>query len=275
MELGSVTDRAHETGRKVGESAAFEHTVRGGIVTYGLVHLVMAYLVLQIAFRDRDNKASATGALRQMAEQSPGRALLWVVGVGLAALVLWRLLEAAFGYRDKEGWKRTYHRLAAAGKALVYAALAFSAMRIATGNGGGGTRTDGYTAQVMSMPLGTWVVAAVGLGIVAVAVVTASNGVTDGYRDNLERDGVTGVRGTVLTMLARAGFLSKGAALLVVGGLFVWAAITHDPQKSGGLDAALQRLAQAPAGPALLAVIAVGFGCYGLYCLGWARHLDQ
>lgn len=72
-------------------------------------------------------------------------------------------------------------------------------------------------------------------------------------------------------VLAKVGHLSKGVAIGMVGALFGYAALTGDPQKSGGLDQVLQQ----PYGGPLLVVIALGFACYGLFCLAWARHLDR
>ena len=58
-------------------------------------------------------------------------------------------------------------------------------------------------------------------------------------------------------------------------GWCVWAAFTHDPEKSGGLDHALTTMLEQPFGSPALGGIALGIGCYGLYCFVWARHLDR
>jgi Na+/proline symporter len=64
-------------------------------------------------------------------------------------------------------------------------------------------------------------------------------------------------------------------ALLVVVGLFGYAAVTHEAKKSGGLDQALLTVLKQPFGPVLLALIAAGIVCYGLFCFVRARHLDS
>ena len=69
--------------------------------------------------------------------------------------------------------------------------------------------------------------------------------------------------------------MAKGVAFAIVGGLFVYAAVTHDAKKSGGLDVALHKVLQQPFGPFLLGLIAVGIGCYGLFCFARARHLSR
>ncbi|MDQ3481565.1 MAG: DUF1206 domain-containing protein, partial [Actinomycetota bacterium] len=41
-----------------------------------------------------------------------------------------------------------------------------------------------------------------------------------------------------------------------------------------GLDVALRTLLDESFGPWLLAVVAVGIGCFGVYCFFWARYAD-
>jgi type IV secretory pathway VirB2 component (pilin) len=76
-------------------------------------------------------------------------------------------------------------------------------------------------------------------------------------------------------MLGKVGYISKGVAFVIVGGLFVAAGVTHEPKKSGGLDDALRTVLQQPFGPFLLILIAAGIACYGLFCFARARHLAK
>ena len=61
-------------------------------------------------------------------------------------------------------------------------------------------------------------------------------------------------------------------AFLVVGGLFISAAVSARASEAGGLDAALKTLRDQPFGPVLLTVVAVGLAGYGVYSFGRARH---
>ncbi len=56
----------------------------------------------------------------------------------------------------------------------------------------------------------------------------------------------------------RFGYVAKGIALVIVGGLFVAAAATADPEKAEGLDGALQSITTVPYGKALLVRVAIG-----------------
>ncbi len=76
-------------------------------------------------------------------------------------------------------------------------------------------------------------------------------------------------------LFGKVGYIAKGIAIGIVGGLFAYAAVTHEAKKSGGLDQALQTVLEQPFGPVLLLAIAVGIACYGLFCFARARHLSR
>jgi hypothetical protein len=113
----------------------------------------------------------------------------------------------------------------------------------------------------------------VGVAIAAFGVGSIVIGLTDRWRKQLDVDGRTGSVGTALTALARTGYVARGVAFGIVGGLVVWAALTHDPQKSGGLDEALATLRDAPAGTALLLLVALGLACFGVFNMAKVVYL--
>jgi hypothetical protein len=67
--------------------------------------------------------------------------------------------------------------------------------------------------------------------------------------------------------LGVVGYLAKGLGYAIVD-----AALTYDPGKSRGLDAALHTLASRPYGPVLLAVIVGGIAAFGVFCVVQARY---
>jgi hypothetical protein len=274
MDMAVDKGTARRAGHQAENSDALDHAVRVGLVAYGLVHLIVAWLAVQIAFGDGSGKVSGTGALHQLAGNTVGRVSLYVVAAGLFALVLWQVVEALLGHRDEDGAKRLVKRLTSAGKAVIYGGLGVSAVKVAIGSSSGGG-TDTVTARLMSAPGGQLVVGLVGAGIVVVGCALGYRGWAEKFLTKLGPDGHTGKEGRAYTWFGKAGYISKGVALLLVGGLFIWAAWTHDPDRSGGLDQALRTLVQQPLGPVLLVVIAVGIACYGLFCFAWARHLDR
>ena len=80
-----------------------DHAVRVGLVSYGVVHLLLAWLALRLALGNGGGSASSQGALHQLAKTTVGRLSLYVVAAGFVALVVWQFLEAVWGHRDEDG----------------------------------------------------------------------------------------------------------------------------------------------------------------------------
>ena len=97
------------------DSDAFEYAARAGFAVSGALHLLIAYIILRIAFGAGGN-ADQSGALATLGGQTGGTLILWVVAVGLVALGLWRIAEAIVGSKpgersgrgndDTPAWKR-------------------------------------------------------------------------------------------------------------------------------------------------------------------------
>jgi hypothetical protein len=260
--------------RKVDRSPWLDRAARLGLVMYGVVHLIIAGTALQLAFGDRSGKASQQGAFSQLSGSTLGDAALVLVACGLAGLVVWQLLEASIGHRREDGTKRLLKRLGSVGKAVVYGVLAVSATQKVVSSSSG-TKTDSVTARLMSAPGGQLLVGLVGVGIVAVGAFLVFRGVTGRFTQDLDGQARSGQRRQPIVLLGTVGYPGKGIALAAVGVLFLVAAVQHQPKESGGLDVALQELLGQPFGVVLVVGVALGIGCFGLYCLAWARHLDR
>lgn len=264
-----------DTAKSAHESDWLDHAIRAGLVAYGVIHLLVGWLALQLAFGEKEDSASNSGALQYLAEQPMGRVLVWGIAVGMLLLVIWRVLEFAFGFRDEsDDTKRWRKRATSLGKAVIYGALGWSAVQTATGSGGGGG-TDGTTAKIMQLPGGQLIVGAIGLAIIGYGISLIVRGWTEKFREHLDAQGQSGQDGSAYVKLGKAGYIAKGVAISVIGGLFTYAAITHEAKKSGGLDQALQTVLEQPFGPVLLTLIGAGIAAYGLFCFARAKHLSR
>jgi hypothetical protein len=237
-----------------------------GLVSYGLLHLVIAWIALQLVF-GRGGDASQQGALSQLARQPLGAALLWIMALGLFTLTVWQAVEATIGRDQGDRDGRMRRRLSSAGRAVVYLALGVLAIGVAVGSASkSGKGEETLSAKLMSVPFGQVLVAAVGAAVIAVGIAQIIKGVKQKFTEDLDR----GVPPAVLR-LGTVGYCVKGIALSIIGGLFLWAAVTYDPKKAGGLDAALTTVRDQPFGTVLLATMAAGIACFGVYCFFWAR----
>ena len=197
--------------------------------------------------------ASNQGALHQLAQTTLGRVSLYVVAAGFVALVVWQVLEASGGTATRTARKRVLKRVTSAPRWSSTAASRSprSRPRSARRRGGGGT--DGLTAKLMKLPAGPLLVGLVGVGVLVRRRLPGLPGLEGevplqaGARGQ-DRQG----RPAPTSSFGKVGYIAKGVALAVVGVLFLYAAFTHDPQKSGGLDLALHKVLQQPFGGPVL-----------------------
>lgn len=271
MTLNTGANGVEQVAEDARDSTALQWSARLGFGMYGVVYLLLGWLALQVAFGERGGEVSKHGAFHQLAQQPLGKGLLWAACAAFVALIVYELCQLVVGHRDKEGAARAAASFGTVLRIALFALLAFSAAEVALGEPS--KSTDSYTAALMEMPAGPLLVGAVGLAVLAYAAWSVVKGLTDRWRKELDAQGRTGDVGRALTVLARVGYTSRGAAFAVVGCLFVWAALTHDARRSGGLDEAVTEMRQAPFGPVLLAVVAAGLICYGLFNVAKVRHL--
>jgi len=272
-----ATGTATAVGRKAeqaGDSAPLEALARVGLVAYGVVHLLIGWLALTIAWGASGGKdADSSGALKTLADRPFGKSVLVLVAVGLVALALWQTSEAIWGYRDRDGGRRTRKRLSSAGKALFYAALGLSAAKVAIGAGSSSASSEQRTTSgVLAWPAGQVIVVVAGLAIIGIGVAGLVKGVRRSFRDEIDSSAMSPRTWQGVTRLGQAGYIAKGAALGVVGSLLAYAALTFDPKQAQGLDGALQTILTQPFGRFLLTAVALGFAAFGLFAMVQSRY---
>ena len=273
MGTSTTSYRAEHSARR---SDTLAWAVRGGLVGYGLLHLLVACIAARLVLTPATGSATGRGALAQLADGGPGRLLLLVMAIGFAALVVWQLIAAAVGYHRDTGAWRVLQRLGAMCRGSVWAYLALTTADLAR-SGGSGESPAATTATVMSWPAGVWLVALVGVVVTAVGIGLAVFGWRLGFLPQLDRRARShdGRRRVPIVVLGRVGYAAKGTALVVIGVLLVWAAWGHDPARSGGLDRSLYELVGGGLGEAAVIVVAVGLGCFGLFLVARAWHLNR
>jgi hypothetical protein len=250
-----------------------ERLTRIGLIGYGVTHLIVGWIALQIAFGKSPAEGDQSGAFKTLADQPVGKWLLVLVTIGLAAMTVWQALEAAVGHIEERGRSRTFERIASVGKAAFYVYLAYKAVTVLQGSSASsGDQQQQKTSTMMDSTGGRWLVGLIGLAIVAVGVGMIWYGVTKRFEKHL-RDGQlpSELRGSART-LGVAGYAAKGTVYGTLGILVLIAAIRYDPGKSRGLDQALRTLAEQPAGDIVLIGVALGIAAYGVFCLFQARY---
>jgi hypothetical protein len=269
----TAVQTARRGARRAADSSALVGLTRMGFIGYGLVHLAFAWLAVQIALGHAGNEGTQSGAFRTLGGQPFGRFVLIFTIVGLCAMAIWQLLLAAIGHQDKHGASRVFERVASAGRVVIYAALAYTASQVVSGaSTSSAEQQQKVTAGIMAKPAGVWLVGLAGLAVLALGV----GFIWYGWKRKFEEKLLLGQMSIQVRKMARrlgqVGYVAKGVAFGIVGFLLAYAAVSHNPAKSRGLDAALRTLVEQPYGVFLLIAVGVGFAAFGVYCFVQSRY---
>jgi uncharacterized membrane protein len=258
------TTEASTAAREAGNSAVVEWGARLGYVTLGLIHLLIAWIALKVAWGigGGSKNADTSGALQTLASTGTGVVLLWICVVGFLLLAVWQLFEAAIGFGE------TSDRLKAVAKGVTYLFFAWTTFKVGQGAGSSAEKqTEDFTAGLMGSPGGRLLVGLVGLVVLGIAGYHVYKGWTKKFLEDLREH-----PGDWAVTAGRIGYIAKGVARVIVGFFFLVAAWQADPDKAQGLDGALKTLKDAPFGPFLLTLVAAGIAAYGVYSFARARY---
>jgi len=236
--------------------------MRAGYGARALVYLVVGGLALSAVFWGGAAQGTQN-ALADLKQVTFGNLLLWIIGLGLIAYTLWRVIDAGMDLSDEgSGAKGVVARIAGAVTGLIHGVLGIAIIGLGTGQNGGGSGggAENWTARLMSLPYGPSLVAIAGGVVIAAGLYYIQKGLRGKYKEDIRVTRMT----ERLDPLMKAGFVAEGVIVGMVGGFLLYAGLTSDPGQAGGVGQALGYARSMSFGAILFATLAVGLLCFAL-----------
>ncbi len=246
---------------------------RAGLAARGVMYMIVGWLAIQVAVGHLGHKADPSGAMRLVASTPVGAFALWLLAIGFVGLTVWRLSEAVYGGPGREG-RKTGTRVAAAFRVLLYGFLAFTILKFALGLGAppsSNKTSRDLTATLMRHPGGVALVGLLGVALISGGVFLACKAWERDFLKNLRLAQMSPRVRRAVEVLGRAGGVARGTVFTAAGIFLLVAAVHARPGQAKGIDATLRALASTPAGPWLLAAVAIGLILFGVYSCAEAR----
>ncbi len=261
-----------------GASSWVEMLARVGYASRGVLYIIIGVLAFTLAIGSGGETTGSRGALQEIAEKPLGNVAVVVIALGMAGYGVWRLIQAAANpQRLGDSFKDSFKRVGYALRGLIHVGLAVAAVRIAMGSGssdsgGSSQQTESWTARVMDWPAGRWLV---GIGA-AIMIGYGIYRIYQGWKADLgkqmrvaEMSRDTSRR---IIHVSRFGIAARGVVFVLVGWLFMQAALQYDSSEAGGVAEALDSLLGQPYGPWLLGVVALGLVAYGIHSMLQSKY---
>ena len=250
------------------------HLARLGFAAKGIVYLMIGALALLAAFGNGGQTTDQRGAIRAIAEKPFGEFALAIIGIGLIGYALWRFASAVF---DTEGegsdTKGMGKRAAYFASGIIHSAIAIYTLKMVAGSpGGGGDGTQTWTARALAAPAGEWLIAALGLAIIVGGIQQFREGMHETFMEKLRTQQMNANERDWARKSGKWGYAARGVVFIITGGFLMYAAWTSNPAQARGLEGVLDAIAAKPYGQWLLAAMAAGLICYGVFCFVAARY---
>jgi hypothetical protein len=196
--------------------------------------------------------------------------MLFVIALAFVCYTLYHVLEAIFDFENKGAWGRVLRLV----RAVIYGSFALAAYQFATRSktSDNNKQSTDFTAKLMDKPAGPWLVGIVGLILIGTGIYNARKAFGRRYEEGLQTFELSRTNEKAVGLLARVGYISRGAVFAVVGVLFIQAAWTHNAHKASGLDGALRRLLAVSYGRPLVGLLALGLIAFGIFSLVEAKY---
>lgn len=247
--------------------------VRVGYAAKGIIYLLIGTLAVRLALGNGGRLTDSSGVLETILGQPFGRVLLALIGVGIVAYAAW---EITSGVLD------TKHRGASAGgwmdrglsviKGVVYGAVGVEAIRLVAGSGAASRGADDYARSVLNVPLGGIVLILVGVGIAVYGLKQIAMAWKSQFDDDLNQQQLRREGGAWVLDVGRAGIGARGVILVLVGAALARAGFDESPSEAAGMAEAMWTVFAQPYGRWLLAAVAAGLMCFGVFQLLHARY---
>lgn len=251
-----------------------EPLARAGYSAKALLYATIGFLAAGAALGIGGATTDTRGAMKAVLNAPYGRLLLILVAIGLMGYGFWRVVEAITD-PDRRGRdaKALILRASIAARGIIHAALALSGIRLAAGWYGEGEKrqqAEEWTAKLLELPAGEWIVWSVAAAIGGYGVYQLYRAVVAKLSKQLDLGRLSSEVGRWVIGVSRFGIGSRGVVFVAIGILLSRAAAQHDSTEAGGIADSLRSLAALGRVP--LAAIAFGLVAYGSYELLNARY---
>ena len=111
-----------------------------------------------------------------------------------------------------------------------------------------------------------------GTSIIGIGVAGLVSGIRKSFSEEIDTTSLSPAIRNAVTRWGQIGYITKGLALGVVGGLLTYATLSFERQNTPGLDGAMRAVLAQPFGKFLLTAVALGFVAFGLFAILQSRY---
>ena len=273
----SVEREGKRAAKEAAYSPLMERLTRLGYAVKGFLYVAIGFIAIASALGKSRTPADQLGAITTFTKLPNADIFLWIILIGLISYSLWGVIRAVLDPlhkgRDAKGL------LARAGylvSAATYASFVLPTYDLIRGarHASSNATTVQLVSKVMSMPMGRWLVGAIGLAAIIAGIYQVVSGIEMNYDEVFKPYALSPEQLRIARQVGRYGTIARGIVFALVGFFLALAGLQANPGYAQGFNGALKYLEDQPYGIYLLLIVALGliaFGIYSFMSAAWFR----
>lgn len=253
----------------------YKKAARFGLVAKGVVYCLSGMIALLASMNiggKSAEDAGTEGIFGFIRDQPFGKWIVLALAFGLSFYAIWRFVQALKDTEHKGNDKKGIaQRVAYLVSGVGYAGIALYSYKVFIGSYSNGDSNQRSVSKLMEMPFGKWLVIIVALIMIGTGCVQIYRAISGKYKKYV-RSALRKEAAPWITTAGIAGYTARGIIWLIIGWLFIKAAIHYDAKKAGSSDAAFKWLSESSYGSFLMGTVAFGLICYGVFMFLRAKY---
>jgi TRAP-type C4-dicarboxylate transport system permease small subunit len=239
----------------------------------GFVYITVGMLATEAALGTGGRTTDVKGAFREIGSAPFGIIALMIVGAGLFGYALWRIVSSVTDAERRHDIPTSIiMRSADFIEGIVYASFGLWVLRYLTRDHVDATdQTSYFTNRLMHLPAGRWLVVIAGALVLAYAAYQYYSALHRKYLERLDLSGARRDRRWI-ERLGGFGVAARATVFAMIGMMIVRAGLIIDPMQAGGIEKALDVIANQQAGSIMFTIVAAGLIAYGILQIVTARY---
>ncbi|MDN3594086.1 DUF1206 domain-containing protein [Zunongwangia endophytica] len=247
---------------------------RTGYVAKGAVYTITGVLTLLAALGEGGQKAGKFQALEFLEKQAYGNAILIVMAIGLLCYVVWRGIQL---FQDPENIgsdkKGKIKRVAFGVSAVIYLALAVSAVMKVINAGGSSGGSGSKSPDFMTGQIGVIIFAIIGVSVIGAGINQIKKAYTKSFLQKFDYKSISEEkRRKTIKNTGLMGLIARGVIFFILGYFFIRAAMESNTSDIKSTTDAFSFIQESSYGQYLLGAVAAGLVCYGIYMFMMAKY---
>lgn len=263
--------------KKAADSPLMDGLTRWGYAVKGFIYVAIGFIAISSALGKSNTPADQLGAIAEFSKFPFAQLMLWAILIGLISYSLWGVFRAILDpFHKGSDFKGLLARGGYLVSAVTYATFVYPTYQLINGGrrGAGSNGTVELVSKVMNMPMGKFLVGAVGVAAVGAGLFQIYMGIKMDFDQRFQPYALNARQLRIAKQLGRYGTIARGVVFGLAGYFLFLAAYQAKPGNARGFDAGLDFLAKQPYGIWMLGIIAVGliaFGVYSFMSAAWFR----